>query len=245
MIISCCQLNHLENPIGHRMPRLSFSWKICEAEGKKQAAARIRVTADETMQSLLLDTGWDGRLDSLGSVLDLPLKPRTRYYWTVAVRSDADEEAVSAVNFFETGKIDEPWSASWISCDSAEKRHPFFEKPVAPKSEVLSARLYVCGLGLYEAYYNGRRIGDEYLAPYSNDYDRWVQVQTYDVTEALREAGTLSILLGNGWYKARFGFSAHEDKGFYGQDWKLLAELRLRYADGTEEVIGTDESWTD
>ena len=24
------------------------------------------------------------------------------------------------------------------------------------------------------------------------------------------------MLLGNGWYKARFGFSAFEDKGFYG-----------------------------
>ena len=51
------------------------------------------------------------------------------------------------------------------------------------------------------------------------------------------------MLLGNGWYKARFGFHAHENKGFYGNEWKLIAELRLEYEDGTEEVIGTDESW--
>ena len=70
-----------------------------------------------------------------------------------------------------------------------------------------------------------------------------MQYQTYDVTEQMQEGGTLSVLLGNGWYKARFGFHAHENKGFYGNEWKLIAELRLEYEDGTEEVIGTDESW--
>ena len=53
------------------------------------------------------------------------------------------------------------------------------------------------------------------------------------------------MLLGNGWYKARFGFSAFEDRGFYGNDWKLIAELHLMYTDGSEEVIGTDEIMAD
>ena len=244
MNITSCQLNHMENPVGHRLLRTVFSWKVTQAEGKRQQSARIRVAADESMTQLLLDTGWDEALDSLGTELPVELAPRTRYYWTVAVRSDAGEEAESAPQFFETGKMEEPWSAQWISCDSSEKRHPYFEKAVTPKKPLASARLYICGLGLYEAFYNGERIGEEYFTPYSNNYDRWLQVQTFDVTEQLRQAGTLSVLLGNGWYKSRFGFTALEDKGYYGQDWKLIAELRLRYADGTEEVIGTDESWT-
>ena len=53
---------------------------------------------------------------------------------------------------------------------------------------------------------------------YSNDYNEWVQYQTYDVTELLQSSGRLSVLLGNGWYKARFGFSALEDVGFYGNE---------------------------
>ena len=88
-----------------------------------------------------------------------------------------------------------------------------------------------------------KRVGDEYLTPYSNDYNEWVQYQTYDVTEEVSKQGMLRVLLGNGWYKARFGFSAFEDKGVYGNEWKLIAELHLTYADGSEEVIGTDESW--
>ena len=65
-----------------------------------------------------------------------------------------------------------------------------------------------------EAFYNGERIGNEYFTPYSNDYNEWVQYQTYDVTEQMKHSGTLSVLLGNGWYKARFGFTAKEDVGF-------------------------------
>lgn len=71
-----------------------------------------------------------------------------------------------------------------------------------------------------------------------------MQYQTFDVTKQLQREGTLSVLLGNGWYKARFGFAATEDRGFYGNDWKLIAELQITYEDGSEEIIGTDESWT-
>jgi alpha-L-rhamnosidase len=234
----------MRNPLGHRLPRLSLSWKVREAKGKAQKAARLRVASDAAMAHVLKDTGWDESLDSLGTVVDLPLTPRTRYFWTVSVRTDAGEEAESEPQFFETGKLDEAWTGKWITCDSTEKRHPYFEKTVAPRGKVASARLYVCGLGLYEAYYNGHRVGGEYFTPYSNDYDRWVQVQTFDVTVEMQESGVLSVLLGNGWYKARFGFTAREEKGFYGNEWKLIAELRIRYADGSEEVIGTDDSWT-
>ena len=119
---------------------------------------------------------------------------------------------------------------------------PYLVKQVKLTKPVRAARLYICGLGLYEAYYNGRRIGEEYLTPYSNNYKSWVQYQTYDVSDLLKEEGVLSVLLGNGWYKGRFGFAAREEKGYYGNEWKLFAELRLVYEDGTVENIGTDES---
>ena len=54
----------------------------------------------------------------------------------------------------------------------------------------------------------------------------------------------LSVLLGNGWYKGRFGFRVREEKGYYGDAWKLIAEVVLTYMDGSEEIICTDESWT-
>ncbi len=247
------KVNHLTNPLGFRMVRTVFSWKVREAEGKRQEAARLQIAADEGMGEVLFDSGFDGAADSLGYPVPLALKPYTRYYWTVTVRSNAGEEAAGEVQWFETAKLQEAWAGRWITCDSSEKRHPYFEKDVKVAKPVKKARLYISGLGLYEAFYqkagegdSGReeRIGEEYLTPYSNDYNEWVQYQTYDVTELLQSSGKLSVLLGNGWYKARFGFSALEDIGFYGNEWKLIAELRIAYEDGTEEVIGTDESWT-
>ena len=243
MKIYHAQVNHLENPMGFRMERTVFSWKVKDAEGKKQSYARIRVASDAAMEHLLFDSGEDDKASSLFYPVKLDLEPRTRYYWNVEAGSDAGETAVSEVQFFETGKRNEAWTGKWISCDSKENRHPYFEKEIVPVKEVAKARLYVCGLGLYEVYVDEKRVGDEYLTPYSNDYNEWVQYQTYDVTEEVSKQGMLRVLLGNGWYKARFGFSAFEDKGFYGNEWKLIAELHLTYADGSEEVIGTDESW--
>ena len=243
MKIYHAQVNHLENPVGFRMERTVFSWKIKEAKGKQQSYARIRVSSDEAMEHLLFDSGEDTKASSLCYPVKLELEPRTRYYWTVEAGSDAGEKAVSEVQFFETGKREEAWSAKWVSCSSEEKRHPYFEKKIIPVKEVAKARLYICGLGLYEVFVDEKHVGNEYLTPYSNDYNEWVQYQTYDVTEEFSSEGTLRVLLCNGWYKARFGFSAFEDRGFYGNDWKLIAELHLMYTDGSEEVIGTDETW--
>ena len=247
MYIYDAKVDHLKNPMGFRMVRTVFSWKAAGAEGKSQRWARLRVALDAAMENILFDGGEDAQASSLAYNVPLELKPRTRYYWTVTVCSDLGEQAVSELQWFETGKMDEPWQASWISCDSAEARHPYFEKQVTRMAgkEVARARLYACGLGLYEAYYNGAKIGNEYLTPYSNDYNEWIQYQTYDVTKELQEDGKLSFLLGNGWYKGRFGFSSQTgDKGIYGDEWKLIAELVIDYTDGSSQTVCTDDTWT-
>ena len=239
MQIKNCKVNHLVNPLGYAMEKCVFSWTVEESAGAFQTAARIVV---KTCGVTAADTGW-AELNSLAAPVALELKPRTRYTWTVSVRTDAGEEATSEENWFETAKMEEPWSAQWIGCDGSEARHPIFAKAIQPAGEVAAARLYICGLGVYEASWNGVKIGDEYLAPYCNNYNAWVQYQTYDVTAQLQGEGTLSVELGNGWYNGRFGFN-RKPVSVYGDGLRLIAELHLTYADGTEEVIGTDESWT-
>ncbi len=118
--------NHIKNPAGFQMEQPVFSWHVIGAEGKFQKAARIRIAEDREMSRLLLDTGWRADLDSLASPVDFPLRPRTRYYWTAGVESDAGEIAESEVNFFETGKMGETWAAQWITCERTG-RHPIFE----------------------------------------------------------------------------------------------------------------------
>lgn len=71
-------------------------------------------------------------------------------------------------------------------------------------------------------------------------------MQLYDVTELLAEDNTLTVLLGKGWYRSPL---LTWDDGTIQMDLMkqpagITAELTLTYADGTEEVILTDESWT-
>lgn len=240
MKITQLRTNHIKNPIGFQIGQPVFSWQIEETQGKFQKAARIQVASDAEMSNVLSDTGWSEKLDSLASPVKLDLMPRTRYYWSVAVETDTGDVAESEIQFFETGKIEEPWTGRWITCQRTG-RHPIFHRDISVKKELATARLYICGLGLYEAEINGIRVGNEYLTPYCNNYAAWVQAQTYDVTELLRNSGKLSVTLGDGWFMGKFGYACKEN--IYGSEPKLLAEVHLCYADGSEEVIGTDENW--
>lgn len=243
MKITNCLMNHLENPLGFAMDAPVFSYQVEDAAGKHQAAARIRISADAQGQQVLADTGF-APLNSLGERIALPLRPCTRYWWTAAVRTDAGEEAASEPHWFETGKREQAWQGQWISCAPEEKRHPIFHKTFAADGEIRQARLYICGLGLYEASINGQAVTQAKLTPGLQDYASWVQVQTYDVTKLLQAENEISVLMGRGWYLGRFTVDQGKvDVPYHGTRWKLIAELQLRYADGREEVIGTDDSW--
>ena len=114
MKITECRVNHLENPLGYEMSGTRFSWKVEDAKGKRQKEARILISLSPDLKEPLADTGWTEEADSLCTKVPVELIPCTRYYWQVQVRSDADEEAASEVQFFETSKMDEEWHASWI-----------------------------------------------------------------------------------------------------------------------------------
>ena len=247
--IYAAKTNHITNPLGFYLKPLVFSWKVKGCRGQEQKYARIVISKNKTFTDICYDTG-ETELDSLSTRVEFEIQPYTRYYWKVIVTTDVEEVIESDVQFFETAKMDEPWTGRWITCDSSQERHPIFSKRIRPAKEVKSARLYICGLGLYEAYFlgenkeNPEKIGDEYLTPYCNNYDRWIQYQTYDITEQAERGGVLSVLLGNGWYKGRFGFNDPEREAYYGDEWKLIAEVHIEYKDGTKDVISSDETWS-
>ena len=120
----------------------------------------------------------------------------SRYYWEVTVWTDAEEEG-SAVSWFETGKMKEPWQAQWIRAPFDKEVHPIFIKEFELDGNIASARAYITGLGLYELKINGVRVGDEYLTPYYNDYNLWIQYQTYDITSLLTPGSNrVCVMLG-------------------------------------------------
>lgn len=139
--------------------------------------------------------------------------------------------------------MDEVWTGKWIAPAKEDTIHPVLEKTFAIEKEVKRARLYMTGVGLFETYLDWNKIGEEYLAPYINDYESEIQVLTFPMEGILKEAKeyTLSVMLGKGWYMGTFGLGMSEKN--YGSRMAAIGELHLEYEDGTEELIVTDESW--
>lgn len=241
MKITKLRTNHIENPIGYALGTPSLSWIVSEAKGKKSIGANVQVSRSKDFADLCYESGRTAEADSLNFPLPIDLEEGVRYYWRVQVWDDAGDEAVSEAAFFETAVTMN--CAAWIRAPFDQSIHPLFRKSFSLSEKPEKARLYITGLGLYEAYLNGEKVGAEYLTPYCNDYNLWVQYQTYDVTDVLQAGeNAVGVMLGDGWYKGRFGFE-RPNGDLYGDSYALLAELHLEYADGRKEVIGTDESW--
>lgn len=237
MELYAIKINGLNDPIGYDFDTVLCSWKVRNAKGKKQTSAKIQVSLDQEMTAVLWEK--EGILDPLGELLDFPLRPYTRYFYQITVLSDADEKAKSEVRFFETAKLDDPWCAGWIGVQDGDT-HPEFRKAFTAREPVRSARLYVCGLGLFEARINGKKAGNDLLAPFINDYEENYQYCSYDVTSLLKQDNDISILLGDGWYRGHFGLG---EPTHYDRPLALIAELRIVYEDGTEELVCSDASW--
>ena len=241
MRISQLRVNNVEHPLGFQVEPLSFSWKVEEAgSAKKMQSARIRIFQGEEQ---IYDSGEDEKANSTDYQVEMELKPRTRYTWSVEVKAD-NGEVEKAESYFETGKMQEAWYGEWIAPQPEDEDiHPIMRKIFEADSEHINkpARLYLCGLGVYEVYINGKKVGKEYLAPGYHSYDFHLQVQTYDVMKYLQAGeNEIEIWLGEGWFKGRLGF----DGGYtnlYGEYCCAIGELYI----GTETnpIVCTDESW--
>lgn len=232
---------HLLNPLGFQIDRPVFSFTVESSASRRLTRCRIEVAYDPAFSEPVFDSGWRTDISPCAFEADFHPQPLTRYYWRVKATDETGACAVSDTVFFEMGKAGTPWNAQWITASSCS--HPLFRRKFSlPSAKIRSARIYLCGLGLYELYVNGRRVGDEYLCPHCNNYDLWLQTQTFDLTDALIPGqNSVSVLLGEGWYKGRF--SSRMRSALFGDQYALIAELHIVLSDGTKIDISTDTAW--
>lgn len=132
--------------------------------------------------------------------------------------------------------------ANWIiSAKDLGETCPVFLKRFDVHGRLLSARLEITSMGVYEAVLNGKRVGDFILAPGFTSYKSRLQYQSYDITDLLCESNELKVTVGNGWYCGRLAWM--NQRAFWGKDRALIAKLTLCYADGTVQMLRTDDSW--
>lgn len=234
--------------IGTARPRLS--WRVeTTLPGWRQAAYEIET----------YEPGGDlrertGRVESDESVLVTwpfaPLASRERV--AVRVRAWGEDGTTSAwgeAAVVEAGLLQPAdWLARFVTPDWDEDTArsqpcPLLRREFGVRPGMIRARLYATALGVYEAHLNGQPIGDHVLDPGWTSYRHRLRYQTFDVTDLLREgANALGALLGDGWYRGKLGFGGGR-RNRYGDRLALLAQLAIDYADGTTELVFTDDTW--
>ncbi len=245
-------VNSLVNPMGIHDPAPRLGWQLAPVEGRRglaQTAYEVRVSSRPGGPADLWDSGKvPGGDCTQVAYHGAPLASRSRAYWRVTVWDDKGEESTSAGDaFWETGLLSRTeWKGKWIGAPwhgagQMGANAPYLRREFPLGRKPASARLYVTALGLYEAYINGARVGEDLFTPGWTDYRTRVQYQVYDVTALLRTGGNvIGAVLGDGWYA---GHVAYRPREFYGDRPELMAQLEVTYGDGSRETIATDGSW--
>jgi alpha-L-rhamnosidase len=264
-VVTSVQLKNLRtemltNPLGIDVTKPRFSWELTgDQRGIEQTAYNIIVASSpEKLAANQADLWNSGKVSSSQSVLvayaGSPLESRTQAYWKVKTWTKNGESSWSSAATFSMGLLNKAdWKAKWIGLDRAfpwdsvvvhaRLSGRYFRKNFEAPKKVKRATAYICGLGLYELYINGQKIGDQVLAPAPTDYDKSVLYNTFDVTRQIKEGtNAVATVLGNGRY-----FPMRQN--YKPQKWhtfgfpKMLLQLEIEYADGTKQSVVSDETW--
>jgi len=275
---------YLENPAVVDVLHPRLAWINLAAQGvrgESQTAWQVRVASSRELleQADLWDSGKQAsRQSTRVEYKGMPLGSRQKCWWQVRTWNRADVASEwSEPGWWRMGLLEpSDWKASWIGApwegeeaipkpDRNPNAQPTDFGPPAPylrkdfqvDKEVESAVAFVTGLGYFELWLNGAKVGDDVLVPNQTNYGKRpglihasinvpddfreykVMYLAYDVKEQLNQGGnTLGGLLGNGFYNpARFWAEGYGTPRF-------LCQLHIRYTDGSEEVVVSDESWT-
>ena len=252
----------MTNPQGIDTEKPRFSWKTEATTEQSVVQKSYQILVSSSMENLNNGNGdiWNSsKINSDASIwipyAGMPVKSNKAYFWKVKVWTNKGESDWSKPAKWSMGLFEETdWkSAQWIGLDKAmpwddESYYSrlsarYVRKEFSAKKEINRATVHICGLGLYELFLNGQKVGDQVLAPASTGYDKTVLYNTYDVTSVLRKGkNAVGITLGNGrFYNMRQKYKPWKVPT-YGYP-KVRMTLIIEYADGTTESIGTKDNW--
>ncbi|MNJ93832.1 Bacterial alpha-L-rhamnosidase [compost metagenome] len=251
-----CEL--LQDPLGIDVVHPRLSWEITSAERDvKQIAYHILVASSvDKLTEKGADVWNSGKVNSSESIYNqyagLALKSKNKYYWKVKISTNKGETTWSKPASWSMGLLNyKDWEGRWIGFDrffpwdnQAEGRLSarYFRKEFSTSKTVASATAYIMGMGLYELYIDGKKIGDQVLAPAPTDYTKNIKYNTLDITAQLKQGKhAIGVILGNGRFFAMRQAKAYKVKTFGFP--KLLVQVVIKYTDGSTASIKTDDTW--
>ena len=245
---------YAENPLGVDVPAPRLFWKLqSQTRGQQQSAWQILAASSADLLGHDKANLWDSGKVRSGETIHIPyagkpLASSQQVFWKVrAWDKDGKVSAWSPTASWTMGLLKESdWQADWVGAAetnaSARPQTVLLRREFTVKPKLRRALLHVCGLGCYEVSLNGRKAGDALFPPGWTKYDKTCLYDAYDVTALLRPGrNAAGLLLGNGMYNV-VGGRYKKFTGSFGP-LKAIAQLRLEYADGSTELIGSDANW--
>ncbi|MBP3442619.1 MAG: family 78 glycoside hydrolase catalytic domain [Clostridia bacterium] len=133
----------------------------------------------------------------------------------------------------------------WIGADmTVEDRFaPVFKKDFNLSKTVKTAKIAICGLGLFELKINGRLPDDTILNPPHSQYTQTVFYRVFDITDLLEKGtNTITVELGHSFFNETTSVWNWDEAAWRSAP-KLIADIDITCDDGEELSFFTDESW--
>jgi alpha-L-rhamnosidase len=252
------------NPLGMDIVQPVLGWKLSSGERNQyQTAYEVLVALSEKDLEQGKNLVWKSGKVVSGQCFNIPykgkrLRPFTRYYWKVKVYDrDGKASGWSPAAYWETAMMSpSDRKAQWIDDGGAvpqdekdfykDSPAPLFRKVFNIKKDLAQARLYITGLGYYEARLNGKPIDDRRLDPGWTNYGKQILYSVFDITSLVQSGdNAIGVMLGNGFYNPLpmkvCGVNLR-DFLYIGRPC-FMAQVKLLFTDGTEQWIVTDKSW--
>jgi alpha-L-rhamnosidase len=232
---------------------IRLSWNVGAIEGGlRQLAYELQCSTTPGFDEILATTGEVRDAAQIGITDPGPaLSSRERRFFRARIETDEGWSDWSHELAIEAGLLEaSEWEAKAITLpdDPGERRQapcPLLRREFELGTVAAKARLHVTSLGVHQVSINGRRVTDELLNPGWSTYGQRLLSATYDVTDFLVVGNNvISGVLGDGWYRGRLGWSPDDDRGHYGRQLGLIAQLEVDFVDDSSIRLVTDETWT-
>lgn len=245
---------YLTNPVGLDIKQPRLSWILNDdRRGAAQSAYRIIVSDSRRKAEHHTGNQWDSDKITSDSTLNIPysgkpLESNKTYYWRVRTwDQDGKPGSWSQINTFHTGLLNNgEWQASWITIPDSSVNSPLFRNDFTLDEEIASAYAFVTGVGYYEFYLNGQKVGNHVLDPAITNYENKILYETYEVTPHLKAGKNgVGFWLGNGGYRINRSsnrWTWYGTDNFFGNPAGLM-QLHVQFKDGSSKIITTNNEW--
>lgn len=259
---------YLNNPLGIDKQTPHLGWLITAKDitlrNIKQSAYQVLVASSPTLLEKNIGDLWDSKKivsnNSTHIIYDgKNLSSEQACYWKVKIWTTIGDAKEHVSSWSKPSKwsmgllAQNEWKAKWIGLNGNDEitdtvtEHRRLSARVLRKEfkinkKISKAYAYICGVGFYDMYVNGKLVSDQLMNPALSGYNKRLLYSCFDLTQQIKSGGNaLGIVLGNGRFFAprkKVPVPMHN----YGFP-RALLQLHIQYTDGTKETIITDETW--